>query len=318
MYFSSFATNLSAGDVNNQADVFSRDRWTGTTTLISVLKDGQQGNGSSYWPSVSADSSKLVFVSEATNFIPGGAIPWNVYLWDSWSGGITLVSVTASGAPGPGHATRPVISGDGTLLVFSSTADGWTSGDTNGKSDIVAISLESGVVRIASTSSSGLLGDGHSFFPAVSEDGRIVAFESFATNLVAHDANLESDVFVHFLDSGVTKLVSVDSLGQQGNGPSSSASVSWSGGRIAFASEATNLDPWRGGHVNVFVRDLNTEETIRVSIGPNGESGSNGTGPTIDGRGRIVAFSSLYNQFVRQDNNFSFDVFVVQVRPSHG
>ena len=151
---------------------------------------------------------------------------------------------------------------------------------------------------------------------SLSAEGRLVAFESYASNLVPGDTNGRLDVFVHDRQTRLTERVSVDSAGIQGNGSSRQPSISADGRFMAFTSDATNLVPGdTNGRTDVFVHDRQTGTTERVSVdsaGNQGNAGSSGVG--ISGDGRFVAFTSSATNLVPGDTNSVADVFV-RVRP---
>jgi Tol biopolymer transport system component len=147
----------------------------------------------------------------------------------------------------------------------------------------------------ASVRTNGNQGDGSSLNASISDDGRFVAFESFATNLVKQDTNSKRDVFVRDLVANTTTRVSVSSSGTQADDQSVFADISGSGNQVAFASSATNLVSGdTNGYLDVFVRNLNTSNTVRVSVKNNGGQATGGpsTRPSISNTGRYVAFSS--------------------------
>jgi hypothetical protein len=122
-----------------------------------------------------------------------------------------------------------------------------------------------------SVDSSGTEGDAASGAPSISADGRYVAFESDATNLVAGDANTATDVFVHDRLTGTTERASVDGGGTGGNAASSAASISGDGQRVSFTSFATNLVAGdTNGFSDVFVRDFAATTTVRASVSNGG------------------------------------------------
>src|SRR5207253_961741 len=132
---------------------------------------------------------------------------------------------------------------DGQLVAFASDASNLVAGDTNGAEDGFVHNLTTGQTVRVSVDSAGTQGNGASFFPVISADGRLVAFASSATNLVPGDTNGVKDIFVRDLTTGQTVRVSVDSAGIQGNGASFSPSLSADGRLVAFDSFATNLVP---------------------------------------------------------------------------
>jgi Tol biopolymer transport system component len=140
-------------------------------------------------------------------------------------------------------------------------------------------------------------GDGSSTWPAISADGRFVAFESMATNLVSRDFNRDQDIFVHDRQTGATERVSVSSDGKQASSPSDVPSISADGRLVAFVSGANNLVPGdtnRFYFADVFVHDRQTGATERVSVNSAGNQGNDYSGlPAISADGRFVAFLSL-------------------------
>src|SRR5262249_38075931 len=148
--------------------------------------------------------------------------------------------------------------------------------------------------------------------PVISTDGRFVAFESTASNLVPDDTNLVSDVFVHDRVTGVTERVSVASDGTQGTGSSTAAAISADGRFVAFVSTASELvGDDNNGSADVFVHDRMTGVTQRVSVGPGGLEADGASGsPALSANGMIVAFQSSADNLVRSDTNGMADVFL--------
>jgi Tol biopolymer transport system component len=146
----------------------------------------------------------------------------------------------------------------------------------------------------ASVSSRSAEADGESFAPALSGDGRLVAFESSATNLVADDTNGVPDVFVRDLVSGTTTRVSVSSDGTAGDGRSYDASISGDGRWVAFTSEATNLvEGDTNAFTDVFLHDRRTGRTTRVSVAPDGtQVACNSWDPALSEDGSAMSFTS--------------------------
>ncbi len=168
-----------------------------------------------------------------------------------------------------------------------------------------------GDTTLASVDSSGNQADNASEHSSISADGRFVAFESTATNLVTGDTNNASDVFVHDLQSGTTERVSLDSSENQANGQSYEPSISDDGRYVAFHSSASNLpDDFRNGE-DVFVRDRQSGTTELVSVDSSEKQGNNASYyPSISADGRFVAFKSFATNLVSTDTNDKLDVFV--------
>jgi Tol biopolymer transport system component len=128
-------------------------------------------------------------------------------------GDVQRVSVSSAGAEAGASSGDPSLSGDGRIVAFDTIADDLVPGDGNGVSDVFVRDVVAGTTTRVSTTSGGAEGDGHAGDPAVSENGRVVAFASLATDLVPGDANGDQDVFVKDLATGATTRVSTDAAG---------------------------------------------------------------------------------------------------------
>jgi Tol biopolymer transport system component len=172
--------------------------------------------------------------------------------------------------------------------------------------------VSTGTTTRVSVASNGTQGNDESRWPSISADGRYVAFNSIASNLVPGDTNGYADIFVHDRQTGQIIRVSVASDGMQANERSGGASISADGRYVAFSSEASNLVPGdTNGWSDMFVHDRHTGQTSRVSLASDGTQGNIGsTGPSISADGRYVAFTSGANNLVPGDTNHSVDVFV--------
>jgi hypothetical protein len=162
-----------------------------------------------------------------------------------------------------------------------------------------------------SVDSFGTQASGYSFHPALSADGRLIAFDSFANNLVAGESNGASHIFVHDRQSGQTTRVSVSSAGHQGNSGSDNPILSADGRFVAFESWS-NLVPEDTNDVeDIFVHDRQTGETTRVSVSSTGAQENSGNfNPALSADGRVVAFDSYASNLVPGDTNSAFDIFV--------
>lgn len=310
--FHSWATNLAPGDTNGVHDVFVHDRRTGRTTRVSVDTIGTQGNGQSREPSISGDGRFVAFHSAASNLVAGDTNGrFDVFVHDRWTNQTTRVSLDSGAVQGNGDSMVPSISADGRLVAFSSWASNLVPGDTNGRADAFVHDRQTGQTTRVSEDSGGLQGNGDSFAPAISADGRFVAFHSRAANLVIADTNGVPDVFIHDRLGGLTTRVSVDSGGLQGNWDSYDASISRDGRFVAFESGASNLVPGDSCCQDVFVHDRQTGQTTRVSVDSGGlQANGSSAQPSISGDGRFVAFESSASNLVPGDTNGWSDVFV--------
>ena len=166
-------------------------------------------------------------------------------------------------------------------------------------------------IERVSVASDGNQSNDDSRGPSISAEGRFVAFYSNASSLVLGDTNDTWDVFVHDRQTAETTRVSVDSSGAQGNDGSFSPSISADGGFVAFMSFASNLVPEdTNDRADVFIHDLQSQETMRVSIDSNGNQGNSlSVEPSVSPDGRFVAFRSGASNLVPEDTNGN-DVFV--------
>jgi Tol biopolymer transport system component len=207
--FGSFATNLVAGDTNGANDIFVRDRQTGTTERVSVATGGAQGNFGSQNPSISADGRYVAFTSDATNLVPGDTNGReDVFVHDRQAGTTERVSLDSGGAQGNDLSDfSPSISADGRYVAFMSYATNLVPGDTNGVFDVFVRDRHAGTTERMSVATGGWQGNGTSELPSISANGRYVAFESSATNLVPGDSNGSFDIYVRDRDTaGFTSL----------------------------------------------------------------------------------------------------------------
>jgi len=248
--FVSGASNLiGTSDTNGQSDVFVKDISTGTITRVSTQDaTNAQSDAASARPRISADGHYVVFASNATNLLQGVTTTGvrEIYVKDRQTNATTRVTKGFSGPDPNGWSFQPNISADGRYVVFYSGAGNLVAGDTNSRNDVFLSDTVTGTVTLVSTDSSGALANNNSAVAGVSDDGRYVTFDSFASNLVANDTNGQEDVFVKDTWSGVTVRVSTDYTGVQGNGASLAPAISGTsayvnGAYVVFESDASNL-----------------------------------------------------------------------------
>jgi Tol biopolymer transport system component len=224
------------------------------------------------------------------------------------------VSVNSAGAQASGSSDSPGISANGRLVVFASSSSDLVAGDTNGVSDIFLRDRKTHNTARVSVSSTGAQADGGSYaYPTTtSRDGRYVAFTSTATNLVSGDTNGQPDIFVRDRKLHKTRRVSVSSAGAQANEYSSEPLISGDGGAVIFQSNASNLVAGdTNGQQDIFVRNLKTHKTTRVSVGSTGtQSDGPSFHPTISADGHLVGFASNGTNLVKGDANTTTDVFI--------
>ncbi|KAA3614560.1 MAG: hypothetical protein DWQ01_00835 [Planctomycetota bacterium] len=262
---------------------------------------------------MSADARFVAFESVASNLISADNNGVrDIFVRDRQLGTTVCASVDSNGVLGNGACYAPALSADGRYVAFHSEASNLVPGDTNGVADIFVRDLQSGQTERVSVDSGGVQGAYWSFYPAISADGRFVAFESWSNNLVAGDNNWTWDIFVHDRQTQVTERVSVDSLGAEGLGFSVEATISADGRFVAFRSESDSLVPNdTNGFWDIFVHDRQNNETSLVSMDSNGGLADNWSNfPSISADGNLIAFESLATNLAPGDNNLRYDIFV--------
>jgi Tol biopolymer transport system component len=297
------------------------------TQRVSVATNGTQSNGMSEEPIMSADGRYVAFDSPATNLVAGdtNAVS-DIFVYDRQAAQLNRVSVSTSGAEANGSSSNHAISGNGRYVAFTSQATNLVTGDTNNATDIFVRDTCAGVptgctptTARVSVTASGAQANGASDAPAISADGRYIAFSSSATNLVSGDTNGATDIFVRDTCAGVstgctptTLRVSVTNSGAQANGASDEPAITPDGRYVGFRSAATNLVT---GDTNkaqdIFVRDRTASTTSLVSVSSSGaQQNANVFEFAMSADGNFVAFRSNATNLVTGDTNGAQDVFV--------
>jgi Tol biopolymer transport system component len=299
--FPSSSGNLVPGDTNFASDVFLRDRLAGATERISVGSAGEQANYPSGSPTVTADGRYVAFASFATNLVPGDTNGvFDVFVRDRQARTTTRVDLSSDGYQGSAASWAPAITPDGHYVTFTSDAANLVPGDTNGAADVFIRDLRTGVTRLVSTRSDGGAANGRSVAAVPSADGRYVAFESAAGNLVPGDTNDRVDAFVKDLTTGTVARVGVTEYGKQFPGGSDGVSMSADGRRITFVAAPPGIVP------QLFVHDRTSGTTTMVSVSPDGKPGTSSSyAASISGNGRYVAFNSGAGNLVPGAPGFS-------------
>lgn len=310
--FESIAGNLMPGDMDNDSDIFVRDRLNGTTTPASVSSAGVPGNADSEVSMLSGDGRYVAFRSLASNLVLGDTNnEWDVFVHDLQTGVTERVNVGPGGAQAHGSSYVTSMSFDGRYVLFSSLASDLVPNDTNNERDIFVHDRQVGVTTRISVDSTGIQTNGDSHARFLSADGRFATFASVGTNLVPGDTNGVQDVFVHELATGITTRASLTSTGGEANQSCWSNGISADGRFVSLESSATNLVPGDVGFSDVFLRDRWTGQTTRVSLTHNGSApGSHSFGGAISADGRHVAFQSDAGNVVPGNPGGVSDVYV--------
>lgn len=304
--FQSTASNLVPDDTNNVADIFVHDTLLGITDRVSVDSNGLQANDRSYESDISADGRIVVFRSSASNLVPGYS--GGLFAHDRLTGTTTFVS----------FGSDPSLTDDGRFVAFKSNRADLVPGDTNDSSDIFVLDRQNGKLSRVSIASNGTQGNDLSRSPAISSDGRFVAFESDATNLVADQIGERTpNIFVHDRQTGATSIISIAGDGTHGNSHSYSPTISADGRYIAFWSHASNLV---AGDMNesadIFVHDRQTGLTKIASLAFDGaQANDTSWTPVLSADGRYIAFWSSASNLVTDDTNDENDIFVYDRGP---
>jgi Tol biopolymer transport system component len=170
---------------------------SGTVTRVSLNSAGRPANGWSYATGISGHGRFVTFVSDGSNVVAGDTNRVDdVFLRDRLTGVSTRTSVSSSGAQGNGASVGGPLSADGRVSTFTSVASNLVAGDTNRVQDVFVRDRSRALTTRISVGPRGRQANGESDVPAVSADGRYVAFQSDATNLVPADTNGRLDVFV--------------------------------------------------------------------------------------------------------------------------
>lgn len=324
--YASNATNLIQGDTNGFTDVFVFDRGAGAVARVSVpINESTQTNGPSFRPVISGNGRFVAFRSQASNIVNGRSVNRpDIFLFDragTVNNRVAQINVHTNGTPSNAEEAtgRIAINDNGNFIAFESIATNLVNGDTNGKRDIfLRDRTENRTIRV----SRGLNGEeanGDSSAPAISANGRFIAFRSLASNLVEGDTNNRADIFVYDVEENTTTRVSLSRTGAQGNNDSDMPSISNSGRFVSFQSAASNLVE---GDVNntadIFVHDRNTGVTTRANIAGNGAQTNGFTAPihSLSGDAAFIAFESVANNLVQNDTNNSNDIFVARGGPN--
>ncbi len=317
--FDSDADNLVRGDTNGKNDVFVRDRVSKRTTRVSLSSAGKQGNNGSFTPSISGDGRWVAFISDATNLVKGdtNSAP-DAFLYDRRTRKTVRLSVAIDGRETTGGEGAQ-ISRNGRWVVYNV---GTPLRSVGTDEDLAGM-----FVFDTKTKRRERLGRISGFDQTISADGRYVAFASETRDLVPGDTNRKADCFVFDRRTRKVARVSLGGTKALGNGwfagktqgtkETTGAVISDDGRYVAFVSTATRLVPGDTNKVDdVFVRDLRTGATRRVSVGANGKQ-SNGVsgGPAISSNGRVIVYLSQATNLVPKDTSgFDYDVFRIDLR----
>jgi Tol biopolymer transport system component/lysophospholipase L1-like esterase len=259
--FMSYANTLVDNDTNNQVDIFVRDTLVTAPKTIraSLTNTGQESNGYSYRPSISADGRYVVFASYATNMtsLTDNNNQPDIFLRDTTTSTTLLVSKGLNNTVANAMSDEAQVSDDGKFVVFSSYASNLVSGDNNNAPDVFLYEIATGTITRISVEPDQTQRSGGSTAPTISGDNRFVAYDYDSDDLATSDRNGKADIYVYDRTNKTTSLVSLSESDDQGNGHSFNPSISSDGRYISFRSDANNLvlAGDNNATTDIFVRD---------------------------------------------------------------
>lgn len=313
--FVAFVTSVALvpTDTNGKKDVYVRDRWAGVTELVSQTDAEQPVAGDSAHPTLSDDGRYISFDTKAANLVPGDDKGRSdVFVRDRYAGTTTWVTRGVGGALLDNEVFPAQISGNGRYVVFATTATNVVPNDTNAKADVFLRDLQASTTERVSLTFVDAQSNGDSYNPSVSDDGRMVAFDSSA--LLAGGVIGQQNVYVRDRTAGTTTLINVKSDETIPNDWAASPSISGNGRLVAFASGATDLvNGDTNGVTDVFLRDLDGGTTQRVDRpdGPGELATGAGSVPYgLDDNGTHILFASTSQATGGTDAGADYDVFM--------
>ena len=355
--FWSDSANVVTGDTNGVSDIFIRDTCffpdspflvpppycEPATARVSLANDGSEADAENSHPSISVGGRYVAFESLASNLVSDDTSDGvDIFVRDTCLNAppgctpATLrISVASDGTQANNSSGSPVISADGRFVAFESVASNLVPGDTNNRQDVfvrdTCLGAPAGCIpqtTLVSVANDGFLPNGNSLYPSITADGRFIAFESVATNLVADDTNAGPDIFVRDTCRGAplncvpsTIRVSLSTDDSEADAASVYPSISGDGRFVAFASDAPNLVPGDTNQTrDIFVRDTCfgaaeacAPSIVRVSVRSDGlESDLFNEVGSLSADGHFVAFHSYASNLVPGDVPWSDDVFLAR------
>jgi Tol biopolymer transport system component len=315
--FRSAATNLDPGATTSLDRVFARDLAMGTTAHLSVSSAGTPGNGPALGRVRSSfDGQLVVFTSQASNLVasPATGPHSNVFLRNRTNSTTTLVSIDSNGLQGNAFSAQPEMSANGRYVVFESLASNLTTPPlATGFTQIFLRDLATSQTTMVSLTSSSVPANGNCSHPAISADGRYVAFKSSAINLGSTGNSGSPDVFRRDRVTGTTILVSqAVGGGPAGSLATSPVSLSADGRFVAFASASASIVlPDTNNSDDIFLRDTVANSTERMSIATSTAQANDASRHAwISADGRRVAFASRATNLDAFAANGFEDVYV--------
>ena len=294
------ASQLTGADDNAFTDIYVRKLKTGKTVLASVRSNGNDGNELSSGPAISGNGRFVAFTSYANNLVPSDeSMSRDVFVHDLKTGKTERVSIATNGDESGETGSQPSISFTGRYVAFN-TGSQLSNRDNNHADDVYLRDRKTDKTELVSQTSAGVdTTDGTSENPSLSNNGRFVAFESEADDLVSNDENASDDIFVRDRMKDKTRRVSLATDDQERSGNSLDASISSNGNLIAFGSSAPFATMDDNGFSDIYLRNVERGTTTWLSRNKDGDAADgNAYYPSMSPNGRMIGFYSHANDLV--------------------
>jgi hypothetical protein len=286
------------------------------TKRVSVTTAGAQGFDDTNAVDISANGRFIVMASDAALTPPDtNSGIRDIYIHNRKTGSTKLISKSTAGVQGDGESEDPSISGSGRFVAFDSDSTNLIAAGTSGTQQVYLHDRKIGKTTLISKSRFGGEANDESKDPAISGDGRYVAFESNGTDLVRKATNGKRQIYVYDRKTGKMWLRSKNNKGKAGNDDSENAAISASGRFVAFESDASNLFPKDiNGEKDVLLRDPKKGVTELISKNKGRRGNDNSDEPDISGDGSLVVYETDATNLVKPDKNGSSDDVLLKNR----
>jgi hypothetical protein len=319
MLFDGVATLTIANQTIRVSALFYKNLNTGTVVQVDASASGQANGFDHDQAFILADSVRVLFESESNVLTTGDTNNvMDIFIKNTTTGVVSSISSNSAGVFG--NARSWLIGGgvsnataDGTQFFFMSNASNLVSGDTNASPDVFMKNITTGVTIAISSSSTGVISNGESYFDGLSASGTKAWFESDGSNLVAGDTNQAQDIFIKNIQTGVTTLVSSNASGIAGNSTSYFIQASADENKVLMASFASNLVSGdTNGDDDIFVKNLTTGAVTVVNSRSDGTLSGYSDDFVNYANADLskILFSSNASNLVTGDTNGSNDLFL--------
>jgi Tol biopolymer transport system component len=284
---------------------------TPKTKLVSQ-RGGTQADKDSHTGDISSSGQFVTFSTDADNLDPGDTNGFrDVYVRNMKNGATRIVSLSSKGVRTNADSFRPVISANGRYIAFDSDADFLIDGKKIAGRQTYLRDRKTGKTKLISQNNAGQVANNQSVSPSISANGRLVAFQSFGSNLTGKPTAGQAQIYLRDHIARKTYLISKTKAGKPGDGGSNQSAISPDGRRIAYSSLANNLSKIDdNGWPQVYLYNRDTKKTSLVSKDAAGKAGKNGASnsPVLSAKAKSIFFDSAA-KLTPHDGNGSGDVF---------